>query len=39
MRSIEMIVKMLADAIQSGKNKAAVESQYAGKGEEVAVGV
>ena len=39
MRSIEMIVKMLADAIQTGKNKAAVESQYAGKGEEVAVGV
>lgn len=39
MRSIELIVKMLADAIASGKNQAAVQSQYASEGAEVAVGV
>jgi small subunit ribosomal protein S2 len=39
MRSIELIVKMLSDAIAAGKNRAAIESQHAAKGEEVAVGV
>jgi small subunit ribosomal protein S2 len=39
MRSIELVVKMLADAIAAGKNRAAIESQHAAKGEEVAVGV
>ncbi len=39
MRSIELIVKMLADAIVAGKNRAAIESQHSAKGEEVAVGV
>ena len=32
MRSIELIVKMLADAIVAGKNQAAVQSQYASEG-------
>jgi small subunit ribosomal protein S2 len=32
MRSIELIVKMLADAIGSGKNQAAVQTQYATEG-------
>jgi small subunit ribosomal protein S2 len=39
MRSIELIVKMLADAIIAGKNQAAVQTQYASEGAEVAVGV
>jgi small subunit ribosomal protein S2 len=39
MRSIELIVKMLADAIVAGKNQAVVQSQYASEGAEVAVGV
>jgi small subunit ribosomal protein S2 len=41
MRSIELIAKMLADAILAGKNQAVVQSQYAseGAGAEVAVGV
>jgi small subunit ribosomal protein S2 len=39
MRSIELIVKMLADPIVAGKNRAAVESQRANEGAEVAVGV
>jgi small subunit ribosomal protein S2 len=39
MRSIELIVKMLADAIVSGKKEAVVQSQYASEGAEVAVGV
>jgi small subunit ribosomal protein S2 len=39
MRSIELIVKMLADAIAAGKNQAVVQSQYASEGAEVAVGV
>lgn len=39
MRSIELIVKILADAILSGKNQAAIQSQYASEGAEVAVGV
>jgi small subunit ribosomal protein S2 len=39
MRSIELIVKMLADAIVAGKNQAAVQSQYASEGAEMAVGV
>ena len=37
MRSIELIVKMLADAILAGKNRAAVESQHAAAGAEVAM--
>jgi small subunit ribosomal protein S2 len=37
MRSIELIVKMLADAIQAGKTKAAIESQHLGKGDDGAV--
>jgi small subunit ribosomal protein S2 len=32
MRSIELIVKMLADAIGTGKNQAAVQTQYATEG-------
>jgi small subunit ribosomal protein S2 len=36
MRSIELIVKMLADAIVAGKGQAAVQSQYASEGAEVA---
>jgi len=32
MRSIELIVKMLADAIVAGKNQAAVQTQYATEG-------
>ena len=39
MRSIELIMKMLADAIVAGKNQAVVQSQYASEGAEVAVGV
>src|SRR5262249_15553630 len=39
MRSIELIMKMLADAILAGKSHAAVESQHAAKDAEVAVGV
>jgi small subunit ribosomal protein S2 len=39
MRSIELIVKMLADAIIAGKNRAVIESQHANEGAEVAVGV
>jgi small subunit ribosomal protein S2 len=39
MRSIEMIIKMLADAVVAGKTKQAVQSQYASEGAEVAVGV
>ncbi len=37
MRSIELIIKMLADAILAGKNQAAVESQHAAEGAEVAM--
>jgi small subunit ribosomal protein S2 len=37
MRSIELIVKMLADAILAGKNRAAIESQHAAEGAEVAM--
>ena len=37
MRSIELIVKMLSDAIVAGKGKAAVESQHAAEGAEVAM--
>ena len=37
MRSIELIVKMLADAIIAGKGQAAVQSQYASEGAEVAM--
>jgi small subunit ribosomal protein S2 len=36
MRSIELIAKMLADAIVAGKGQAAVQSQYASEGAEVA---
>ena len=32
MRSIELIVRMLADAIVAGKNQAAVQTQYASEG-------
>jgi small subunit ribosomal protein S2 len=39
MRSIELIVRMLADAIVAGKKESAVQSQYASEGAEVAVGV
>ena len=39
MRSIELIIKMLSDAIIAGKGQAAVQSQYASEGAEVAVGV
>ncbi|MCI0493141.1 MAG: 30S ribosomal protein S2, partial [Planctomycetes bacterium] len=34
MRSIEMIVKMLADAIATGKNQAVIQSQQAAEGAE-----
>jgi small subunit ribosomal protein S2 len=37
MRSIELIIKMLADAIVAGKTRAAVESQHAAEGAEVAM--
>lgn len=37
MRSIELIMKMLSDAIVAGKGKAAVQSQYASEGAEVAL--
>jgi small subunit ribosomal protein S2 len=37
MRSIELIIKMLADAIIGGKNRQAVESQHAAEGAEVAM--
>lgn len=37
MRSIELIMKMLSDAIVAGKGKAAVQSQYASEGAEVAM--
>lgn len=39
MRSIELIIRMLADAIVAGKNRAAVESQRVHEGAEVPVGV
>ena len=39
MRSIELIMKMLSDAILAGKNQAAVASQHAAKGAEVAMAV
>jgi len=39
MRSIELIIKMLCDAIAAGKGQAAVQSQYASEGAEVAAGV
>jgi small subunit ribosomal protein S2 len=39
MRSIELIAKMLSDAILAGKNRAAVESQHAHEGAEEPVGV
>jgi small subunit ribosomal protein S2 len=39
MRSIELIMKMLSDAILAGKSHAAVESQHAAKDAEVVVGV
>ena len=34
MRSIELVIKMLADAIAAGKNRQAVESQHAAEGAE-----
>ncbi|MEX0612936.1 MAG: 30S ribosomal protein S2 [Pirellulales bacterium] len=37
MRSIELVIKMLADAIVAGKNRAAVQSQHAAEGDEGAV--
>jgi small subunit ribosomal protein S2 len=37
MRSIELIMKMLSDAVVAGKNRAAVESQHAAEGAEVAM--
>ncbi|MCC7474752.1 MAG: 30S ribosomal protein S2 [Pirellulales bacterium] len=37
MRSIELIMKILADAVLAGKNKAAVQSQQANEGAEVAM--
>ncbi|MCI0335761.1 MAG: 30S ribosomal protein S2 [Planctomycetes bacterium] len=37
MRSIELIVKMLSDAIVAGKNRAVIESQHAAEGAEVAM--
>ena len=37
MRSIELIMKMVADAIIAGKNRAAVQSQHAAEGAEVAM--
>ena len=37
MRSIELIAKMLSDAVLAGKNRAAVESQHANEGAEVAM--
>jgi len=32
MRSIELVIKMLADAILAGKNQAVVQSQHASEG-------
>ena len=37
MRSIELIMKMLSDAIVAGKGQAAIESQHAAKGAEAAM--
>jgi small subunit ribosomal protein S2 len=37
MRSIELIIKMLSDAIIAGKNRAAIQSQQAAEGDEGAV--
>ena len=37
MRSIELIMKMLSDAVLAGKNRANVESQHAAEGAEVAM--
>ncbi|HEX4415278.1 MAG TPA: 30S ribosomal protein S2 [Lacipirellulaceae bacterium] len=37
MRSIELIMKMLSDAVLAGKNRAAVESQHVAKDAEVAM--
>jgi hypothetical protein len=37
MRSIELIMKMLSDAILAGKNRAVIESQHAAEGAEVAM--
>jgi small subunit ribosomal protein S2 len=39
MRSIELVIKMLADAIAAGKNRQAVESQRAAEGSDGADGV
>jgi small subunit ribosomal protein S2 len=39
MRSIELIMKMLSDAIIAGKGQAVVQSQYASEGAEVAAAV
>jgi small subunit ribosomal protein S2 len=38
MRSIELIIKMLSDAIAAGKNRQAVESQHAAEGGDLANG-
>jgi hypothetical protein len=38
MRSIEMIARILADAVLAGKQQQAVASQRAAEGAEVAVG-
>jgi small subunit ribosomal protein S2 len=37
MRSIELIMKMLSDAVLAGKNRAAIESQHVAKDAEVAM--
>jgi small subunit ribosomal protein S2 len=37
MRSIELVMRMLADAILAGKNRQAVESQHAAEGAEMAM--
>ncbi len=37
MRSIELVIRMLADAVLAGKNQAAIESQHAAEGAEVAM--
>ena len=37
MRSIELVAKMLADAIAAGKNQAVIQSQHAHEGAEVAM--
>jgi len=39
MRSIELVVRMLADAILAGKQQAAAQNQQAAEGAEMAVGV